>query len=112
MNARSQARLWALQRASALVLAFCVLVHLITIIYAVRGGLSAAEILGRTRGSIGWAAFYAIFVLAVSVHAAIGLRAILAEWAGLRGAFLGIIVHLTALGLAIFGFRAIWAVIA
>ena len=34
-----------------------------------RGGLSAAEILERTRGSVGWAAFYALFVLAVAVHA-------------------------------------------
>ncbi len=37
----------------------CVLVHLATIIYAVRGGLTAAEILERTRGSVGWAVFYA-----------------------------------------------------
>ena len=56
-----------------MVLALCVLVHLATLIYAVRGGLSAAEILGRTHGSSGWASFYALFVLAVAVHAPIGL---------------------------------------
>ena len=61
-------------------LAFCVLVHLATIIYAVQGGLSAAEILGRTRGNPAWLAFYTLFVLAVTVHAPIGLRSILIEW--------------------------------
>ena len=48
VSARAQVRLWAAQRLSAAVLALCVLVHLATLIYAVRGGLSAAEILGRT----------------------------------------------------------------
>src|SRR5687767_9187627 len=71
MNARSQVLLWTAQRASAAVLALCVVVHLITIIYAVRSGLSAAEILGRTRGSYGWLGFYLVFVAAVSVHAPI-----------------------------------------
>jgi fumarate reductase subunit C len=112
MSARSQAYLWAGQRASAMVLALCVLVHLATIIYAVRGGLSAAEILGRTRGSYAWASFYTVFVLAVTVHAAIGSRAILLEWVGLRGKALSAVVHLIALVVAILGLRAIWAVIA
>jgi fumarate reductase subunit C len=67
------------------VLALCVMVHLATIVYATRGGLSAAEILGRTRGSTGWLVFYAVFVLAVAVHAPIGLRPVLAEWLGWRG---------------------------
>ena len=112
MSARSQAYLWAAQRASAMVLAVCVLVHLATIIYAVRGGLSAAEILGRTRGSFVWATFYAVFVLAVTVHAAIGLRSTLLEWIGLRGKVLSALVHLIALLIAILGLRAVWAVIA
>ena len=95
-----------------MVLAVCVLVHLTTIIYAVRGGLSATEILGRTHGSYLWAAFYVVFVLAVSVHAAIGVRAVLIEWVGLRGKLLGTAVHLTALIIAVLGLRAVWAVIA
>ncbi|RPI44959.1 MAG: succinate dehydrogenase [Betaproteobacteria bacterium] len=110
-SSRAQVYLWAAQRISAMVLGVCVLVHLITMIYAVRGGLSAAEILGRTRGSFGWAAFYATFVLAVSVHAAIGLRSILSEWLGVRGKALGAIVHLVALLLVVFGLRAVWAVV-
>ena len=81
-----QALLWVAQRASAAVLALCVIVHLATIIYAVRGGLTAAEILGRTRGSVGWLAFYSAFVVTVTVHAPIGLRPVLGEWLGWRGA--------------------------
>src|SRR5690349_21947921 len=82
---RSDTTLWILQRASAAVLALCVSVHLFTIVYAVRGGLSAAEILARTRGNNAWLAFYSLFVLAVAVHAPIGLRAIAIEWLGWRG---------------------------
>ena len=85
---RLETRLWLLQRVSALVLAGCVIVHLITIIYAVRSGLSAATILGRLRGSLPWMAFYGVFVVAVALHVPIGLRSIAAEWLGLRGRFL------------------------
>src|SRR6266704_956210 len=56
MSARGETRLWLAQRASAAVLALCVAVHLATMIVAVRGGLSAADLLGRTRGSLGRAA--------------------------------------------------------
>ncbi len=112
MTARTETRLWVAQRASAAVLALCVVVHLVVIVYAMRGGLSAAEILGRTRGNVGWAAFYAVFVLAAAVHAPIGLRAILMEWLGWRGRSLSAFVLLAAVALAVLGFRAVWAVFA
>ena len=85
MSAKAQALLWAAQRASAAVLGLCVFVHLATMIYAVRGGLTAVEILERTRGSFAWLAFYSLFVLAIVVHVPIGLRAVLGEWLGWRG---------------------------
>jgi fumarate reductase subunit C len=110
--ARREALLWVAQRASAGVLAVCVLVHLATIVYAVRGGLSAAEILARTRGSVAWGAFYATFALAVAVHAPIGLRAVVAEWLGWRGATREWFTLLLALVLAVAGLRAVFAVIA
>ena len=88
MNTRSQVLLWGAQRISAMLLAVCVIVHLITIIYAVRNGLSASEILGRTRGSVAWGGFYALFVMAVAVHAPIGVRNICAEF-GWRGRGVG-----------------------
>ena len=110
MSARLQLRLWAAQRLSAMVLALCVLVHLATLIYAVRGGLSAAEILGRTHGSSGWASFYALFVLAVAMHAPIGLRTIAMEWLGWRGRSLDIAVIAIGIALVVLGLRAVWAV--
>ena len=62
-----------------------VLGHIAVMIYAIQGGLTTAEILGRTQGSLLWFLFYGTFVIAVSIHAAIGLRVIAHEWCGLRG---------------------------
>lgn len=75
----TQVRLWYWQRMSAAVLAVCTLIHLGIIIYAVRGGLSAAQILGRTQGSIAFGIFYASFVLACAIHVPIGLARIMQE---------------------------------
>jgi fumarate reductase subunit C len=102
--------LWVAQRASAVVLALCVVVHLATIIYAMRGGISAAEILGRTRGNPGWLAFYSLFVLACAVHAPIGLRTVLREWAAWRGRGCDAAMWLFAALLAWAGMRAVLAV--
>ena len=110
LSVRAQVLLWTAQRVSAFVLAVCVIVHLVTIIYAVRNGLSAAEILGRTRGNVAWAAFYALFVAAVAVHAPIGLRNFLSETFNWRGSGLNITVMVVALMLAMWGFRAVYAV--
>ena len=110
MSVRSQVLLWGAQRVSALVLALCVVVHLVTIIYAVRNGLSAAEILGRTRGNGALAAFYSVFVAAVAVHAPIGLRTVLAEMLGWRGRGADVFVLVVAMSLAMWGARAVWAV--
>ena len=66
-------------------------------IYAVQGGVSAAEILGRTQGSVVWAVVYSLFVIAASVHGAIGLRTILREMTPLGGAGASIV------GLLFFG---------
>jgi fumarate reductase subunit C len=104
---RWEARLWLAQRLSAFVLAVCVVVHLATIVYAVRGGLSAAEILSRTRGNAGWLAFYGLFVTAVAIHAPIGLRSIFAEWLGWRGRSLEIAAALFAAFLLGAGLRTV-----
>ena len=104
-------RLYLLQRLSALILAPLVLVHLALIVYAVQGGLSAGEILARTRGSAGWAVFYGLFVAAVAVHGSIGLRSVLIEWTRLgRGAANGVAWTASFLLLALGG-RAVWAVV-
>lgn len=111
MNARRETQLWFAQRLTAAILAFCVLVHLVVIIYAVRGGLSAAEILGRTRGNYAWAAFYTTFVLATAIHASIGLRAISAEWLSFKGTAANVVMTLVGLALTGLGLRAVVAVV-
>jgi fumarate reductase subunit C len=110
MSRRSEVLLWGAQRISAMVLALCVIVHLLTMIYAVRSGLSAAEILGRTQGNAAWLAFYALFVAAVSVHAPIGLRTILSETFNWRGRSLDVLTGVIGLSLAMWGMRAVVAV--
>ena len=112
MTGRGQTVLWIAQRASAAVLALCVAVHLATIIYAVQGGLTAAEILGRTRGNVAWFAFYSLFVAAVTVHAPIGLRAIFIEWLGWRGRSRDLFLLLFAAALAWMGMQAVFSVFA
>jgi len=106
-SARFEARLWLAQRVSAMVLAACVLVHLVTITLAVRGGLSADEILGRLRGSPAWLAFYLLFVVSVAIHAPLGLRAVVAEWLGWHGRFLNPGIFLFGGVLLALGLRAI-----
>ena len=111
MSARLQARLWIAQRATAAILAFCVVVHLATIILAVRGGLTASEVLARTHGSVGWGAFYTIFVVAAAIHGAIGLRTIGIEWLRL-GRAAGWLAAIVSVGLVVLGLRAVVAVVA
>ncbi len=111
MSAQREVKLWVMQRATAVVLALCVVVHLATIIYAVRGGLTAGEILGRTRGSLAWGGFYTVFVLAAALHGAIGLRNIAAEWLGWRGDTAEVAVTVIGVALAMLGLRAVAAVV-
>jgi fumarate reductase subunit C len=111
MNPRRETMLWLAQRLTAAILAFCVLVHLVTMIYAVRGGLSAAEILGRTRGNFLWAAFYTVFVVAAAIHAGIGVRAIAGEWLSFKGTVADIVIILLGAGLVVMGLRAVVAVV-
>ena len=104
-------RLYILQRATAAIMVPLVVAHILIIFYATRRGLSAAEILGRTRGSIAWGAFYALFVLAAATHGAIGVRAVASEWAKLRGRRLDILMWGVGLLLAVLGLRAVAAVV-
>ena len=106
-----QAKRWYWQRISAMVLALCVLVHLAVMIYAVRGGLSAAEILGRTQGNWGFAVFYTVFVLACAVHVPVGVANIAREWWGMgEGAALWL-SRAFGLLLLVMGLRAVFAVV-
>jgi fumarate reductase subunit C len=110
-QAIAQAKRWYWQRISAMVLAVCVLVHLVVMVYAVHSGLSADAILGRTRGNWAFGAFYAVFVLASTAHVPIGLANIAREWwgAGERAALWG--ARLFALVILVMGLRAVYAVV-
>lgn len=103
-------RLYMAQRLSAMVMIPLTLVHIAVMIYAIQGGLSAAEILGRTQGSVIWFLFYGLFVLAVSLHAAIGLRVIVHESLNLAGGGLEIFMWLAGLLLLGTGMYAVFAV--
>ncbi len=104
--------LYVLQRASALVLAPLVIAHIALIVYATRDGLSAAEILARTQGSVGWAVFYGLFVLAAAVHAPIGLRNVIREATPWDGRGLDLAMALLFVALLGLGARAVIAVVA
>lgn len=105
-------RLFVLQRLTALILAPLVLGHLALMIYAVQGGLSEAEILGRTQGSLAWALFYGLFVITVSVHATVGLRVIASEILKLQGFVLNLLSLFFFFLLLGMGAQAVYAVIA
>ncbi len=102
---------YLLQRGTAMIMVPLIVTHLIVIVMAVQGGLSAEEILGRTRGSAAWAGFYALFVLAAAVHAGIGLQTIAREWFSLSDRAAAIAGHLFMLALIGLGARAVYAVV-
>ncbi|MGZ9713656.1 succinate dehydrogenase [Glaciimonas sp. GNP009] len=106
-NVVRQARGWYFQRISAMVLALCVVVHIGVIIYAVRGGLSAIEILARTRGNWGFGIFYATFVLACAVHVPIGVANIAEEWWGWSNRGARILFFVAGLLILLLGLRAV-----
>lgn len=110
MNGRLELWLFVAQRFSAMVLAPLVLLHLGVMIYAVRDGLSAAEILSRTQGSILWGSIYGLFVIAAAIHGAIGLRVILREMASWRGAGPGVVAVVFCIAILVLGFRAVGAI--
>ena len=112
MTPQLAVKLWVWQRVTAAFLGIFVVVHLATIMYAIEGGLSAAEILGRTQGNVAWLIFYSSFVLASAVHASIGMRNVLGEMLGWAGRALDWSMLIFAIALIVLGARATWGVYA
>ncbi|MEX0693398.1 MAG: succinate dehydrogenase [Rhodospirillales bacterium] len=106
-SAHFETKLWVWQRASAAVLGVCVFVHLGMIIYAVQDGLSAVEIIDRVSGNLAWFAFYALFIIAVAIHAPIGVRTILNEMTSLSPRQTHLIMAILSLLILSMGFRAV-----
>ena len=104
-------RLYIWQRATAALLFPMICVHAAVIFYVMQHGLTAADILARTHGSVAWALFYGSFVLIASVHGSIGVRNVLAEWSPLTGRTAGIAAVLFGAALIVLGLRAVAAVV-
>ena len=104
-------RLYLWQRATAVVMAPLVVAHIAVIFYATRHGLSAADILARTRGSLTWASFYGVFVVAAAIHATIGVRNVLMEWSPLQDRGAGMLASAFGVLLFLLGVRAVVAVV-
>ena len=104
-------RLYVWQRATAALMVPLVATHVALIFYAMGRGLTATDILGRTRGSLLWACFYCVFVTAVAIHASIGVRNIISEWSPLNERNAGRLAILFGLFLFLFGMRAVAAVV-
>ncbi|MEL7542699.1 MAG: succinate dehydrogenase [Pseudomonadota bacterium] len=109
---RTATRLYVLQRLTAAIMGPLIIVHIALIFYATHDGLTATEILERTRGSTIWFGFYQLFVISAAVHGAIGLRSVTNDWITDRPAALNAIMWGTGLLLLILGTRAVIAVIA
>ena len=103
-------RLYVVQRITAALMVPLILAHLLIIFYATGQGISAASILSRTEGSLGWGLFYGVFVILAALHGAIGVRSVLREWTPIRGTLLNTIMFLFAALLIALGVRAVIAV--
>ncbi len=107
-TARTETWMWLAQRISAMVLSFCIIVHIATMIIATQGGVSTAEISDRISGNVTWLVFYSIFIAAVSVHAPIGLRTVLLESTPLTEKRVGLLTMLFGLFVIVLGMRTIY----
>jgi fumarate reductase subunit C len=99
--------LFVIQRLSAMILAPLVIVHLVTMIYAIQGGLSAEEIMSRTNGSAFWGTLYGLFVVAAAMHGAIGLRQIVRETVRWQGTWANLTASVFCAIVLWLGYRAV-----
>jgi fumarate reductase subunit C len=105
-------RLYMVQRLTAVAMVPFLVAHLVLILYATRHGLSAADILARTRGSLSWGAFYVVFIALAATHGAIGVRNVVNEATKLTAPTLNLIMWTFGSLLALLGLRAVMAVVA
>jgi fumarate reductase subunit C len=92
MSSRLEVKLWLAHRLTGMVLGLFVVVHLITMISVIQGGLSAGEIMERTGGNYLIGLFYGLFVIAAAVHGSIGLRTVAREVLNWSGASLNVVI--------------------
>ncbi|MFT5720133.1 MAG: fumarate reductase subunit C [Motiliproteus sp.] len=107
MNSRLEIKLWLIHRLSAMVLGLFVVIHLVTMIVVIQGGLSSEEIMTRTQGSYLIGSFYLAFIIAAALHGSIGLRTVAQEVIGWKGTSLNVAAAGFCVLLCIIGFSAI-----
>ncbi len=107
MNSRLEIKLWLAHRLTGMALGLFVVIHLITMIVVIQGGLSAAEIMERTSSNILVGIFYALFVIAAAIHGSIGLRTVAQEVLNWRGASLNVVILAFFALLCVMGLAAI-----
>ena len=109
-SAVTQARAWYWQRISAMVLTVFVVIHLVIMIIAIHGGLTATEILARTQGSLAFGLFYALFVLSCAVHVPIGIAKIAQEWGRVSPEIARWVARVLTVAIIGMGLAAVWGV--
>ena len=100
-------RLWLIHRMTGMLLGFFVIIHLVTMILAIQGGLTAREILERTSGNWLLGIFYGVFAIAAALHGSIGLRTVAQEVIGWRGVSLNAATGFFCLLLIAIGLAAV-----
>ena len=101
------------QRATGVLLSLLLAIHLVTIIYATRDGITVAEISERLQHNVLWQYMYLVFIAVAVTHAAIGLRNILAEMLPAKKFVVPVFVTaytVISTWLGFLAFRAIWIV--
>lgn len=107
MNNRLEIKLWLAHRLTGMALGLFVVIHLITMIIVIQGGLSAAEIMERTSSNILVALFYGLFVVAAAMHGSIGLRTVAQEVLNWKGPSLDLVLFIFFALLCVLGVIAI-----
>lgn len=107
MNNRLEIKLWLAHRLTGMALGLFVIIHLVTILVVIKGGLSAAEIMERTSSNFIVTIYYGLFVIAAAVHSAIGLRTVAHEVLNWKGFTLNVMTLIFFAFLCVVGMAAI-----
>lgn len=107
MTNRLEIKLWLAHRLTGMALGLFVIIHIITMIVVIQGGLSAAEIMERTSSNILVVIFYGLFVIAAAIHGSLGLRTVAQEVLSWRGSSLNFVILVFFALLCVLGMVAI-----
>jgi len=107
MKASYAIKLWLVQRLSGMLLGLFVVIHLVTMIVTIQGGVTAREMLDHTSGNWLVGAFYSVFAIAAAVHGSIGLRTVAQEVVGWRGGSLNVVIGGFCILLSVLGLSAV-----